>query len=120
MEVPDGQEHRVVAGGGTIAGVDIPALTDGDRIVPVPDVGANTVEANVVLSTGLSGGDTLAGGVGAAEDLTLASTTHATRGDLKLRDQVLLLSENKTNTNTSTEGAFYALKANPTLTMSGR
>ena len=110
---------RVVAGGGTIDGVDIPALTDGDRIVTVPDVGANTVEANVVLSTGLSGGDTLAGGVGAAEDLTLASTTHATRGDLKLRDQVLLLSENKTNTNTSTEGAFYALKANPTLTMSG-
>ena len=110
---------RVAAGGGTIDGVDIPALVAGDRATVVADTGANTVTVNVALSTGLSGGDTLAGGTGSAEDLTLASTTDATRGDLKLRDQVLLLSENKTNTNTSVEGAFYALKATPSLTMSG-
>lgn len=108
---------RVAAGGGTIDGVDIPALVAGDRATVVADTGLNTVTANVVLSTGLSGGDTLAGGVGAAEDLTLASTTHATRGDLNLRDQVTVLSESKTHSSSST--AFYALKANPSLAMSG-
>ena len=106
---------RVAAGGGTIDGVDIPALVAGDRATVVADTALNTVTANVVLSTGLSGGDTLAGGTGSAEDLTLASTTHATRGDLNLRDQVTLLSESKTY---SSGTSFYALKANPSLTMS--
>jgi len=108
---------RVAAGGGTIDGVDIPALVGGDRATVVADTGANTVTANVALSTGLSGGDTLAGGTGSGEDLTLASTTDATRGDLKLRDQVTLLSESKTHSSAST--AFFALKASPSLTMSG-
>ena len=108
---------RISAGGGTIDGVDIPALVAGNRTTATADTGLNTVTVATVLSGGLSGGDTLAGGTGSAEDLTLASTTHATRGDIKLRDQIIILSENKTHTSAST--TFSALSCDSTLTMNG-
>ena len=98
-------------------GVDIPALVAGDRITATADVALNTVTVDNVLSTGLSGGDTLAGGTGSGEDLTLASTTHATRGDIKLRDEVVLLSEAKTHTSSDTK--FSAIECTSTVTMNG-
>lgn len=57
---------------------------------------------DVTLSGGITGGDTLTGGTASGEDLTLASTAHATRGTIFLRDQMELLSEDKSWAGTTT------------------
>lgn len=48
-------------------------------------VAADSLSAN--LSTGIAGGQTAYGGTAASENLTLQSTTHATRGTIILADQ---------------------------------
>jgi hypothetical protein len=53
------------------------------------------VGVDVSLAVGIAGGDTLNGGLAQAETLTLGSTSHSTRGTINIRDQVLLISEDK-------------------------
>lgn len=79
---------------------------------------ATQVEIDVVLSSGIAGGDTLAGGSVASESLTLASTSHTTRGLINLRDQVALFSENKTQSTGSTGLTAFTMSNTVTLSSS--
>jgi hypothetical protein len=75
--------------GGTLA---VGILTGGQSLSPSTGqlvvtgalclIASETIALN--LSAGKSGGDTLAGGTASGEDLTLSSTTHATKGSIFL------------------------------------
>jgi hypothetical protein len=71
----------------------IPTAQEGDRINLVPS--GSDLEINVVLSNGISGGDTLVGGTDQFDNLSLFSTTHASRGRIHMRDQVSIITEDK-------------------------
>lgn len=71
------------------------------------------VGVDVDLASGVSGGDTLTGGTASGDDLTLASTAHATRGTINLRDEIAILTENKTNTSTT---PIYVMVVGPSRT----
>lgn len=62
----------------------------------------NTITANI--STGISGGQTIYGGTGASENLTIESTTHATKGNLLLNaNQLSFTGYSATGSTASTE-----------------
>lgn len=76
----------------------LPVLTAGARWAPDFVTVPGQAIGNVALSAGIAGGDILAGGTAASETLSLYSTVHATRGVINIRDQVSLITENKTPT----------------------
>jgi hypothetical protein len=61
---------------------------------------ANTITAN--LSTGKSGGQSVIGGTGAGEDLTLSSTSNATKGSIFFGNSAYDEANNKLNIGTTT------------------
>lgn len=75
-------------------------IVAGVRTTPNTSV-SGEIGIDVVLSGGISGGDTLIGGTQDGDDLTLGSTTSPTRGNIILRDRSFLLTENITSTATT-------------------
>jgi len=96
-------------------------------------VTSGELDAFVALS-GRSGGQTIIGGTGSGDDLTLQSTSHATKGNLFLDDAVALwpsfpnpplgsttynlLSWNPTFTVSNAFPSIYGLNCSPTVTIS--
>jgi hypothetical protein len=102
------------AGGGGSAG---PTLVAGLRntlntLIP------GQVNLDIVLSGGITGGDTLTGGQSASDPLTLASTANATRGLINLRDPATYLAEDKTVAAGATPIIGFDTTAARTLTLS--
>lgn len=84
-----------------------------------PDTGsAGLISIDVDLATGISGGDTLTGGSGASETLTLASTSNATRGFINLRDRTLLITEDKTYSTGTAALNLMEVQSARTITLS--
>jgi hypothetical protein len=112
----DGEVFR--RSGNDIDGLEIPQVSAGDRWAPDFATTPGTMYGDVTLSGGIAGGDTLTGGTAASETLTLASTVHATRGTINIRDRVVLISENKTYSAQTTPLALVDVTSSRTLTMS--
>ena len=79
-------------------GNDTTKFYRGDTTQAVPDHGSiggltDDDHAQYALLAGRSGGQTLKGGTGASEVLTLSSTNHATKGVVTLADEVLTRAE---------------------------
>jgi hypothetical protein len=53
------------------------------------------LDTRYLVKAGLSGGQTAYGGTGAGDDLTLHSTSHATKGNINLKDDTGLTSGKK-------------------------
>jgi hypothetical protein len=79
--------------------------------------GAQSIAGIKTLTDELLAEDGVFGGDGASEALTLGSTTHATRGLINLRDQTVLLSEDKTWTNTNDPFVALDLPSTRTITL---
>jgi hypothetical protein len=95
----------------------------GSTIAPGARTTVNTtvpgqVSIDVALSAGLAGGDTVAGGSGAGDPLTLASTGNATRGPINVRDLVALITEDKVLNAAAAPGALLDVVAGRNLTLS--
>lgn len=93
-----------------------------DQVAPGVRTAPNTstpgeVAIDVVLSSGIVGGDTLVGGIAAGEDLTLASTEDSSRGSIFVRDQLSLMSEDKTHTDTANPYEIVTYPSARTLTI---
>lgn len=69
----------VTDGSTSVTGVDIIDFTTG---ATVANAGAGQANVSINLSTGISGGQSVIGGTGASENLTLSSTTNTTKGKL--------------------------------------
>ena len=72
----------------------------------------NTITNN--LSTGISGGQSVIGGIAASETLTLSSTSHATKGKILFGTSAYDEANNRLGINTTTPGAMIEIAAGTT------
>lgn len=86
----DGEVFQRV--GTDIFGLDLPLMVGRFDVTTTPG------SVYVDLTEGKSGGDELVGGSGSGDNLTLSSTSHATKGRVLFEDEVTLLSGGKTYT----------------------
>lgn len=99
--------HQNAAGGGQLDhGAALTGLTDDDH-------------TQYALLAGRTGGQTLIGGTGSANNLTLQSTSNATKGFINLDDRQEWMPSNVTVTGAGTASTFLYVTVDHTLSMNG-
>lgn len=94
------QTHTIVSHDTTATGTNLTDLTNGSvtslhsHATTTPDHGnllglGDDDHTQYVLEAGRSGGQDIIGGTAASEDLTLESTSHATKGEIIVKDDVM-------------------------------
>jgi hypothetical protein len=91
-----GQASGVLSGVTSVEGSDA-SLAIGDLLYNRPTAGndlalkdsVNNLESTRVIAGGVSGGQTISGGTGAGEPLTLQSTSHATKGPVQFTGDLI-------------------------------